>query len=162
MSSCVVFKKLNDILLCHKQFDEVWSNFVHSYAYCGVLLCCGLLKVKASLCSHSGPPLPPQPHQWAYLLYVNTYQLRIYLSWLIQFQTQHVLFMARTGVERGLNINTGLWNKQELLTRKFSVAYCNANSQTKVKHKISEIAKKLMFTNTAGPTDVLLYSCSIL
>jgi len=60
--------------------------------------------------------------------------------------------MAQTAVERGLNINIGLWNKQELLTRKFSVAYCNAYSQTKVIHKNPQ---KLMFTDTVGPTDVL-------
>ena len=156
MSSCVVFKKPNDILICHKQFDEVWSNFIHSYyAYCGVLLWCGLLKIRASLCSQWSP-LPPLPLQWAYLLYVNTYQLCIYPSWLIWFQTQHVLFMAQTGVERGLDINTALLHKQELLTRKFSVAYCNAYSQTHVKHKILDIAKKSMFTDTVGPTDMLL------
>ena len=38
------------------------------------------------------------------------------------------LFMAWKGFERGLNINIGLQNKQELLTRKFSVAYCSAYS----------------------------------
>ena len=58
-------------------------------------------------------------------------------------------------VERGLNINSGLWNKQELLTRKFSVAYCNAYSQTKVIHKNRRYPQKLMFTHTAVPTVVL-------
>ena len=60
MSGWVVFKMLNNILICHNQCDKVWSNFVHSYcAYCTVLLCCELLKVRASLCSHSGPtPCP--------------------------------------------------------------------------------------------------------
>ena len=81
------------------------------------------------------PPLPPQPLHRASPLYVKTYQLRIYPSWLIRFQTQHVLFKAWTRVERGLNINIGLRNKQELLTRKFSVAYYNTYSQTKVLHK---------------------------
>ena len=57
MSRCEVFKKPNNIHICCNQCDEVWSNFVHSYyAYCGVLLCCGLLKVRASVCSNSAPP----------------------------------------------------------------------------------------------------------
>jgi len=61
MSRCEVFKKPNNIHICCNQCDEVWSNFVHSYyAYCGVLLCCGLLKVRASVCSNSAPP-PPFP-----------------------------------------------------------------------------------------------------
>jgi len=48
--------------MCHNQYDEVWSNFVHSYyAYCVVLLYCGLLKVGASLCSCSGPLNPSIP-----------------------------------------------------------------------------------------------------
>jgi hypothetical protein len=56
--------------ICYNQCAKVWSNFVHScYAYCGVLLCCGLLKFRASLCSHSEPPHPPpQPLQRATLL----------------------------------------------------------------------------------------------
>ena len=58
-------------------------------------------------------------------------------------------------VERGLNINIGLWNKQELLTRKFSVAYCNAYSQTKVIHKNRRFPQKLMFTHTVVPIVVL-------
>ena len=98
---------------------------------------------------------PPYPLRRAPLLYVNTYQLCIYCIWQIWFQTQHALLMARKGVQRGLNINIGLWNKQELLTRKFSVAYCNAYSQTKVIHKNQRYPQKLMFTGTVGPTDVL-------
>ena len=72
------YLKSRTTYICRNQCDEVWSNFVHSYfEYCGVRLCCGLLKVRASLCSGSGHPLPPQQ---ASLLYVNTYQLRIYPS----------------------------------------------------------------------------------
>jgi len=101
------------------------------------------------------PTPPPQPLRRAPILYVNTYQLHIYCSRLTRFQTQHVLFMAQKVFERGLNINIGLWHKQELLTRKFSVAYCNAYSQTKVIHKNRRCPQKLMFTDTVGPTDVL-------
>jgi len=101
------------------------------------------------------PHLPPQPLQRACLLYVNTYQLRIYRSWLIPFQTQHVLFMAWNSSWERLDINISLWNKQDLLNRKFSVAYCNAYSQTKFVHKNRRYPQKLMFTDAVGPTDVL-------
>jgi len=96
--SCVHTLGRRTTYICRNQCDEFWGNFVHSYcAYCRVLLCCGLLKVRACLCSRSGrPPLPPQTLQRASLLYVNTFQLRIYPSWLIRFQTHHILFMLQT------------------------------------------------------------------
>ena len=153
MSRCEVFKKPNNIYICHNHCDKVWSNFVHSYyAYCGVLLCCGLLKVRASLCNHSVPPLAPSTS----LSFIRQHTPTAHISQLTNtLQTRHVLFMAGTGVERGLNINIGLWNKQELLTIKFSVAYCNAYSQTKVIHKNQRYPQKFMFTDTVGPTNVL-------
>ena len=163
MSSCETFKKLKDILICHNQCDEFWSNFVHScYAY--VEFCFVVDSWRTGLpCLSTVAPPPPQPLQWASLLYVNTYQLRIYPSWLIRFQIQRILFMAQTGVERRLNINI----KQNKTSRNcwpgsFSVAYCNAYSQTKVSDKNWIYPQKSMFTDTVGPTDMVMLSCSIL
>jgi hypothetical protein len=96
----VRFLKSRTTYICRNQCDEFWGNFVHSYyAYCRVLLWCGLLKVRA--CVFRAPPPPPQPlppqtlHR-ASLSYVSTFQLHICPSWLIRFQTHHVLFMLQT------------------------------------------------------------------
>ena len=68
-----VFKEPNVIYICCNQCDEFWSNFVHSlYAYCGVLLCCGLLKVRPALCSFSVPPLPPRSRRRT-IVYTSTH-----------------------------------------------------------------------------------------
>ena len=68
--------------------------------------------------------------------------------------TARLLYGLKRSWER-LDINIGLWNMQKLLTRKFSVAYCNAYSETNVVYKNRRYPQKLTFTDTAGPTDVL-------
>jgi hypothetical protein len=42
---------------------------------------------------------PPKPPQTAFLLYVNKQNAGLYRSWLIEFLTHHVLFMAGTTVQ---------------------------------------------------------------
>jgi len=156
MSRCEVFKEPNDIYVCRNKCDEFWSNFVHSlYAYFSVLPCCGLMNVRPALCSHIGPPLAPlSPSKSPSFI-----RQRIPTTHLVEL-TRTVPDRARLvyvseRVERGLNINIGLSNTQELLTRKFSVAYCNAYSKTKVIHKNRRYPQKLMFTHTVVPTVVL-------
>ena len=155
MSRCEVFKEPNNIYMT----QPVWRILEQ---FCPLLI--SILRSSALLWTLGGqacvvypqwPPLAPSTPLKSPSFIINTYQLHNYCSCLIRFQRQHVLFMARKGVERGLNINITLWNTQELLTRKFSVAYCNAYSQTKVIHKNRRYPQKLMFTDTVGPTDVL-------
>ena len=96
MLCCEVFKEPNDIYMCRNQCDEFWSNFAHSlYAYCSVLRCCGLMKVRPAFCSHSGPPLPPQPPEEP----PSFIRQHIPTAHLVQLartvQRKHVLFMSR-------------------------------------------------------------------
>ena len=154
-SRCEVFKKLNDIYIYVATSVTKFGAILFTPIMHTVEFCFAVDSWRSGLpCEPQCPPLPPQPHRVS-LLYVNTYQLRIYRSWLIPFQTQHVLFMAWNSSWERLDINIGLWNKQKLLTRKFSVVYCNAYSQTKFIHKNRRYPQKLMFTDAVGPTDVL-------
>jgi hypothetical protein len=74
ISRCEAFTKLNDVLyICRNQCDEVWSNFDSYFAYCGVLFGYGLLKVRASLCSHCAPvpSTAPKSHSFNMSTHAN-------------------------------------------------------------------------------------------
>ena len=144
MSRCEVFKEQNDIYIyiyiyvttSVTNFGEIlFTPNMHTAEFCFAvdswrsgLRCAATVVPSSPLKSRS---FIRQHIPAAHLLLLT-----------LRFQTQHVLFMAQKGVERRLNISISLWNKQELLTRKFSVAYCNAYSQTSHTQKL-EISTKI-------------------
>ena len=75
------------------------------------------------------------------LIYMwNTKQPHICPSWLILFQTQHAFVFHE--VHCGLNINTDLWNKHYLLTRKVFSGILYAYSSDRTNVQKSEIFTK--------------------
>ena len=80
MSRCEVFKEPNDIYIYVATNVTNFGAIVFTPNMHTVEFCFAVDSLRSGLhCVATGaPPLPPQPLRRAPLLYVNTYQLRIY------------------------------------------------------------------------------------
>jgi len=108
------------------------------------------MKIRVSLCGQNGPPPPPKP-----LIYMSTNSNCAILSVSDAVRdTAHLCLSLVLQFTVVWSINTGLWNKQKLLTRKVFSAVLYLYTSDKSDAQNPRYPQKLMFKATGGPTDM--------
>ena len=149
MSRCEIFKEPNNI---HIYVTTSVTNF-------GVILFPPYMDtVEFSFAVDSWrypqcpPPWPLKPSEGP-LFHMSTHTSCAFIAANTVPDSKSCLWVETELREAWISISA--YEHAELLTRKFSVAYCNAYSETNVVYKNWRYPQKLTFTDTAGPTDML-------